>query len=114
MYVTGLMLDLAYALRGVSKATEKADYAVTMAKRAKAATLRLKQVADLVQIAEVTEAIGIGEGANLDLNNEAKLVKAANQVAALTKKFTESYDGSTFSAIDGLIPSSDQYRGTSR
>ena len=42
IYLVGRALDLEYALRGVAKATKKADYAVKMAKRAKKARKRIK------------------------------------------------------------------------
>ena len=45
MYVVGQALDLEFALRGVAKATEKADYAVAMAKRAKIAEKRIENAA---------------------------------------------------------------------
>jgi hypothetical protein len=112
MYVTGQMLDLAFALRGVAKATEKADYSVTMAKRAKAAILRLEKVAGAASIPEVDQALSIARGADLKLNNEAALTKAAEQVAEAAKKFTEAHDGSGLAAVDTLIPTSDKYRGT--
>jgi len=112
MYVTGQALDLVYALRGVAIATEEATYAKTMAKRAKVASLRMKKIAESVSIPEVDEILKIAEGADLKLNNEAALNKAADRVAAAARKFSESYDGSTLAGVDALIPTPDQYRGS--
>jgi hypothetical protein len=112
MYVTGLALDLAYALNGLAKATEEADYAVTMAKRAKVAMIRLEKVASQVTLPEVDKILAMSENISLTLNNESALMQAANQIAEAVKKFSESYDGSTLAGIDSLIPSVEQYRGT--
>ena len=112
MYVTGQALDLAYALHGLSLATEKGEYAITMAKRAKAASLRLKKVAGAVSLPEIQKILVIADKADLKLNNKGPLSKAAEQVAASAKKFSESNDGSGLAAVDSLIPSPDKYRGS--
>ena len=111
MYVVGRALDLEFGLRGVAKATEKAGYAVAMAKRAKAAMKRLEQVAGAVSIAEVDEMLAVAGGVKLKLNNEAALSAAADAVAAATRQLAEAYDGSTFAALDSLIPGPDKYKG---
>ena len=112
MYVTGQALDLAFALHGLAHATEKADYSMTMAKRAKVATLRLQQIADAVSIPEVSDMLGIAKQAELTLNNEAALTQAAENVQAAAKRFALSHDGSALAAVDALIPTADQFRGS--
>ena len=112
MYVTGLALDLAYAVRGVAKATEKAGYPLSMAKRAQEAILRLEQVAEVVCIPEVGEILAVAHAAELTLNNEAALTEAANTVAAETKKSAEGAEGATLAVLASLIPTPDQSRGT--
>ncbi|MDP3921050.1 MAG: cytochrome c family protein [Candidatus Omnitrophota bacterium] len=112
MYVTGQALDLAYALRGLSKATEGATYAITMAKRAKAAMIRLGQIDEALTIPEVKEILKVADAVKLDLNNEAQLSGAADDVANQALKFTEAHDGSALAALDSLIPSPDAFRGT--
>jgi len=111
LYVTGQLLDLAYGLRGLSKATTKAPYAITMAKRSQAALLRLKKVAEVVTVAEVGEVLAITEGVELKLNNQEPLEAAAEKVAALAKQFSEAHDGSEFAALDALIPPAENYKG---
>lgn len=110
MYVAGRALDLEFGLRGVAKATAKDEYAVAMAKRAKAATQRLQQIADAVSIVEVDEMLAAAGQAKLKLNNEAALIEAADAVAAAARRFAEAHDGADFSAIDSLIPGSDKYK----
>ena len=112
MYVIGRALDLEFGLRGVALATVKGEYAVAMAKRAKAASQRLQQIADALSIAEVDEMLAAAGQAKLKLNNEAALTEAADTVAAAARRFAESHDGSAFAAIDSLIPGSDKYKGS--
>jgi hypothetical protein len=110
MYVTGAAVELEYALRGVAKATVKADYAVKMAKRVKAALARLQGIKAAVAIPEVDQMIAAGDAVSLKLNNEKELVGAAEKVSALTRKFLDSADGSKLAGLDKLLPT--EYKGT--
>ncbi len=112
MYIVGRALDLEFGLRGVAIATEKADYAVAMARRAKAAIKRLQQIAEAVSIAEVDEILAAAGAAKLKLNNEAALTEVADAVSAAARRLAEAHDGSAFAAIDSLIPGSDKYKGS--
>jgi hypothetical protein len=111
MFIVGKALDLEYALRGVAKATEKATYAVRMAKRAAAAKKVMKKIASVVSAPELDEIVAIAATAKLKLNNEAKLTAAAEAIATAAKAFDDNYDGSTFGAVDALIPAPDKYKG---
>ncbi len=111
MYIVGQALDLEFAIRGVAKSTEKATYAVTMAKRAAAAKEAMKKIAAVVSTPEITEILDAAAEAKLKLNNEAQLTAAAERISAAANKFAESYDGSEFAAVDPLIPTPDKYKG---
>lgn len=105
MFITGQMLDLEYALRGVAVATQKADYAVTMAKRAQNAVARLAKIGELVSGApEIKAAAAAGAAASLKLNNERELTAAAEKVKAQAQAFAKKYDGAQFGAIDPYLP----------
>ncbi len=108
MYIVGQALDLEFALRGVAKATEKAKYAVAMAKRAKIAEKRLQKIAEMVDAPEIQAILAIADGAKLKLNNEEQLTTAANGVSAEAKKLADSYDGSQFAGVDSLLPKLDK------
>lgn len=113
MFIIGQGLDFEYALRGVAKATAKATYAVQMAKRAKRSALNIKALADSgLDIPEVKALLAIAGSAQVSLNNEGPLLEAAELVAAETKKIAESYDGSELGAVDALLPSAANYKGT--
>ncbi|HHZ67736.1 MAG TPA: hypothetical protein EYN52_07495 [Alphaproteobacteria bacterium] len=108
MYIVGQALDLEYALRGVAKATEKAKYAVAMAKRAKRAEKRLQKIAEMVDAPEIQAILAIAAEAKLKLNNEEQLTTAANGVSVEAKKLSDSYDGSQFAGIDAVLPKLDK------
>ena len=113
MFLTGQMLDLEYALRGVAKATEKKTYAVKMAKRASNAMKRLSKIDELIGGAapEIVDAVTAASAAQLKLNNEAELTAAAESVQASAKAFAANYDGSAFGGIDPALPGPDKYKG---
>ena len=104
MYILGQTLDLEFALRGVAKATEKANYAVAMAKRAKIAEKRIEKIAELVDIPEIGQILSIAGAAKLKLNNEEQLLAAANEVKKEALKLATNYDGGNLQAIDALLP----------
>ena len=108
MYIVGQALDLEFALRGVAKATEKADYAVAMAKRAKAAEKRIKKLAEAVDAPEIQAILAIAADAKLKLNNEEQLTAAADAIAVEAMKFADGYDGSQFAGIDAVLPKLDK------
>ena len=108
MYIVGQALDLEYALRGVAKATEKAKYAVAMAKRAKRAEKRLQKIAEMVDAPEIQAILAIAAEAKLKLNNEEQLTTAANGVSVEAKKLSDNYDGSQFAGIDAVLPKLDK------
>lgn len=110
-YVVGKALDLEYAFRGLADATEKADYAVSMAKRAKKATLQLKEINELLSDPQLGEIIKIGEATKLKLNNKDQYLQASAKISELTQTFAKDKDGSGITAIDPLLPSADKYRG---
>jgi len=110
MYIIGKALDLEFALRGLAKATKKATYAVSMAKRANAARTAMKKIADAAGTPEIN-AINSAAGVQLKLNNAAKLTAAADKIAAAAEKFAGAHDGSKFAGVDAMIPGPDKYKG---
>lgn len=112
LFVVGRIVELETALIGVSKATEKADYALKMAKRADNARKVMASLAKLLPDApELVEITKVANSAKLKLNNEAELLDAAGQISVLGLKVSDTYDGTTFAAIDKYIPGPDKYKG---
>lgn len=114
MYVVGVAVELETSLRAVGKATERKNYAVAMAQRAAAVRAKAAELAKLLKdVPEVAQIAAAGEAAGLKLNNEAELSAAADKVGEATRKLAAKYDGSTFGAIDPLLPKPEDYKGKS-
>ena len=110
-YVVGKALDLEAGLRGLANATSKAPYAISMARRSKAASLHMAKIAKALPLPEIKEIAAIGASVKLKLNNAAELNAAADKVAKVTKALASKYNGSELAAIDSVLPSPDKYRG---
>ncbi len=111
LYVIGKMLDYEYALRGLSKATQNADYAKAMAMRAMRALAFLKKIDETVDDAELSAIIQASASAELKLNNGAALLGAAETVAGHARAFADAHDGSRLAGVDALLPTPDKYKG---
>lgn len=111
MFVVGRAVELETSLRAVGKATQRADYAVTMAKRAQAARQAIAALAGYLKIDELTQMGEAANSAGLKLNNDAALSAAADKVGAITRQLVKKYDGSTFGAIDQVLPPESAYKG---
>ena len=112
LLVLGQALDLEHALRGVAIATQRADFAVAMAGRAKAAAKRIKQISDAVSTPAIDAILTIVGSIKLKLDNGEELTAAADNVAEQARAFVANNDGSGLDALDPLIPGSDRYKGT--
>jgi len=110
-YIVGKALDLEAGLRGLATATTKGPYAISMAKRSKAAALHMKKIAGVVPVAEIKEIAAAGASAKLKLNNADQLNAVADKVATATRALASNYDGSEFAAIDSVLPTADKYKG---
>lgn len=112
LYIIGKMLDFEYALRGVAKATQGAEYAKAMAKRAKRALAFLNKIDETVDNSALSGIVAIGATAKLKLNNEAALLKAAGEVSELARQFGSQADGGDLAGVDALLPTPDKYKGS--
>lgn len=111
MFIVGAMVELEESLRAVAFATQKADYAITMAKRAKIAAKRMAKISQQIKTDETDQILTVLKSVKLKLNNQVELEAAANQVAKAAQQFAVSYDGSAFAAVDAMIPGEDKYKG---
>ena len=112
MYVVGMAVELETALRAVGKATERQIYAVAMARRAAAARKSMDAIAKALSgVPEVAAIAKDGHEAGLKLNNDAELSAAADKIATQTKALVAKYDGSTFGAVDSMLPPESAYKG---
>lgn len=111
LYLVGKMLDLEFAFRGLADATEKADYAISMAKRAQRATAQLKALNAELNNGTIAQIVSLGEQTKLKLNARDIYVAAAGKVSGLAKSFASDTDPATLGALDKRLPAADKYRG---
>ncbi len=112
LYVMGLVVELETALRGVGKATKKANYAKLMAKRANTARKKVAALAKLLpDVKELAAIAKLSKSAGLKLNNDESLTKAADGISVEALSLSMNYDGSTFGALDKYVPGPDKYKG---
>ncbi|WP_220495656.1 cytochrome c family protein [Oceanospirillum sediminis] len=111
MFIVGAMVELEESLLAVAEATQKAEYAITMAKRAKIAAKRMAKISESVQTPETQNIMVVLKTVKLKLNNTEQLKGAAAKVASAAQSFASSHDGSAFAAIDAMIPGIDKYKG---
>ena len=111
LYVLGKLIDLEYALKGLANATQRAEYAISMAKRAKRAIAWLKRINKAADIADVKSALAIAKKTRLRLNNKEALLASSKAIGNIAKTFAQQTDGNQLQAIDKLLPKPDKYKG---
>jgi hypothetical protein len=115
LYLVGLGVELETAMRGISRAKVRWQYAFEMAKRVDRARKQLAAAAKAVpDVPEVEEMVKLSHSAGLRLNNEARLTAAADGISKQLILITEKYDGNAMAGLDSLIPGPDKYKGTAR
>jgi hypothetical protein len=113
MYVVGVMTDLEYSLRAVATATEKSTFGQTSAKRAARMKKMLLEIQSKTHDPNIAAALDAVATVELRLGNSAAIVAAADEVGKAANDFAEHADGKQLSALDPLIPRSDQYKNQS-
>ena len=112
LYLTGLIVELETSLRAVAVASKRATYAFEMAGRANAARKKLTRAAEALPSApELAQIVQLGYSAGLKLDNKKALTAAADAIAREALALIGKYDGSTFAALDPMLPASDKYKG---
>jgi hypothetical protein len=115
LYLVGLGVELETGLRAVSQATARKLYAFEMAKRVDVARRKLAAAAKAApNVPEIAKLVEYAHSAGLKLNNERHLAAAADGVAKLLVRISETYDGSTMAGLDGLVPGPETFKGTAR
>lgn len=115
LYLVGLGVELETALRAVGKATVRKPYAFLMAQRVDRARKQMAAAAKAApDVPEIEKIVELAHSAGLKLNNSRSLTAAADGVQALLEKISITYDGSTMSGLDALIPAAAAYKGTAR
>lgn len=110
MHVVGLMTDLEYSLRAVSKATSGGTFARTAAARAAARKQSLWEVQRRLEDPLIKSALDAVATLELKLGNAEAINKAADTISDAAYAFAERADGARLAAIDDLLPTPDKYK----
>lgn len=108
----GWILEAEYSLRATARATEKAAYGVTYARRADAARKMLEKIQALAPTPELAAILGVVRPLALKLNNGAELNAAAEKLAPLGRAFADRVTDAQLAGLDSLLPGPDTYQGT--
>jgi DNA-binding phage protein len=111
LYVVGLILEVEYGFRAVAQATARAPFGLTLARRTDAARKQLEKIQALAPTPELAAILPVAQATGLRLNNAAALNAAAEQLAALGRKFADQVSGEQLAGIDSLVPDASHYRG---
>jgi hypothetical protein len=111
LYVLGVILETEFCFRAVARATEKANYGVTLARRADAARKLLGKIQGLAPTPQLAAIVGVAQATGLRLNNAAELTRAAEQLAGLGRAFAAEVTGEQLAALDPLLPGPELYQG---
>ena len=112
LLAVGWILETEYCLRATARATEKAAYGVTYARRADAARKMLEKIQGLAPTPELAAILAVVRPLALKLNNAAELAAAADKLTPLGRDFSDHVTDAQLAGLDSLLPGSDAYKGT--
>ncbi|NOY00097.1 MAG: hypothetical protein GXP30_10245 [Verrucomicrobia bacterium] len=108
LYVVGKALEMEFSMRGLARATEKADYYKAMGRRCVSTRKKITEIietlgdaapAELKKIQEVISTKGL-----LSFENAGPLTTVADEINKQIAMFVKENDGSKLGALDALIP----------
>lgn len=111
LLAVGWILEAEYSFRATARATEKATYGVSYAKRADAARKMLEKINALAPTPQLAEILAIARPVALKLNNAAELNAAADRIGQLGRAFSAEVTGAQLVPLDALLPAADAYKG---
>lgn len=111
LFVLGVILETEYGFRAVARATEKASFGLTLARRTDAARKLLEKIQALAPTSELAAIIAVAQTTGLRLNNAAELNAAAEKLSGLGREFAARVTGEQLAGMDALLPTAEQYRG---
>lgn len=112
LFMVGQVLNYEYALRALAGATSNGDFAKAVARQAKLSQKRLSKLNTMVETKEVTAVLAIAAQTKLALNQSESLLAAADKVSAQVAGLANDYDGTSWSALDKVIPPASKFKGT--
>src|SRR4051812_39627803 len=110
LFVVGSILETEYSFRAVARATEKANYGISNARRADAARKQLEKIQSVAPTDELAAIIAVAKPAGLRLNNAAELNAAADKISELGRVFATKVTGARLAGIDSILPGPDKFK----
>ncbi len=110
MYVVGQIADLEFSTRATARATERATYGMTSARRAASIAIRLLEIQQQVNDPHLQKVLAAFSKARLAINNADQLNAIADQINQYGIEFAAVSDGNQLAAVDAWLPKPDQYR----
>jgi len=107
LYVVSAALELEFNIRGAAMATENGGYFKAMQRRVRGAVGKLNAIVSRTSIPEIKEMLGVVGKVDIAPNKKDELLNASNSIRTSAKKIAASYDGTQFSALDGMINGTD-------
>ena len=111
LYVVGCILETEFCFRAVARATEKAAFGITLARRADAARKLLEKIQALAPTPQLGEIVAVAQAAGLRLNNSAELLAAADKISELGRVFAAKVTGEQLAGMDPLLPPAGIFKG---
>jgi hypothetical protein len=111
LFVLGCILEVEFCFRAVARATERAGFGVTQARRADAARQLLEKIQALAPTPELAEIIATARATALRLKNAEALTAAAEKISRLGQVFATRVTGAQLAGIDALLPGPELYKG---
>lgn len=110
MFVAGMIADMESSMRATAKATEKADFGITSAKRTARAAERLKSIHEKVPNPVLEEILAVYGSVKLKINNAEPLTVAADKISQLGLRFVATTDGQSLAGLDPFVPGKDKWK----
>lgn len=111
LFVLGGILETEFCFRAVANATEKANFGLTLARRADAARKLLEKIQTLAPTPELGAIVAVARATGLRLNNAVELKAAAEKISGLGREFAAKVTGDQLAGIDALLPGPELYQG---
>ncbi|MEM7311575.1 MAG: multiheme c-type cytochrome [Planctomycetota bacterium] len=109
MYVVGLLTDIEYSLRSVSKATKRGTYATNNAIRCRQLQSKLVEVQGRVNDPRLASVITSLEQLRFGLANVATFAEAAKTISKIT--WDISLQPGDYKAIADMVPAPNEFKG---
>jgi Cytochrome c554 and c-prime len=108
LYVLGHCLDLEASLRAMAEASEDGTYSRAMSRRVRIALSDVQEIAARTSHPALEAMLATVRGVSVVPGNHDKIVAAAGQIAAATKRFMGDHDAERLAVLDPLVAGTEE------